>query len=229
MYRLDDVSRAYVRDGNELIALQVPSLKIGDGEYLAVVGASGSGKTTLLSILGGMLTPSTGQVWLGSDSLYDLSVVQRAEQRRSRIGFLFQAFHLVPYLTALENVQVPMALSGITASKQRERATALLERVGLTDRMHHKPASLSMGQQQRVALARMLANEPRVILADEPTGNLDPANRDRVLDFFDALNREGRTIVMVTHDSTAAQRSHRTLVLRDGIARYSPPLCSQAA
>jgi putative ABC transport system ATP-binding protein len=191
-------------------------LHVAAGEYLAVVGPSGSGKTTLLSLVGGMLTPETGKVWLDGAALYDGSATERARLRRDKIGFVFQTFNLVPYLTALENVQVPLYLAGFRKSEQRERALALLERVGLADRLHHRPGELSTGQQQRVALARTLANGPPVILADEPTGNLDGESRQRVLDFLAELHGHGRTIIVVTHDQTVAQHAERRLTLRDG-------------
>jgi putative ABC transport system ATP-binding protein len=217
MFRLENVSKNYTRRGRAVIAFATDSLTIAKGDYTAIVGPSGSGKTTLLSMLGGMLAPDAGKVWLGDDSLYDLPVKKRTALRRETIGFVFQTFNLVPYLKAWENVAVPLYLDGWTPSEQRERAMLLLEQVGLGDRLDHKPFELSIGQQQRVALARTLANEPSVILADEPTGNLDAENRARVLDFFDELHRQGRTIVMVTHDQTAANRARSMLALRDGL------------
>ena len=230
MFRLQDIARVYRKRQQEVVAFRTGLLDIADGEYIAVVGPSGSGKTTLLSMLGGMLSPDSGQVWLGETSLYDLSVTERAKLRRERIGFVFQTFNLVPYLTALENVQVPLYLSGFSPPVQRERAAAQLERVGLGNRLDHKPSELSTGQQQRVALARTLANNPKLILADEPTGNLDPDSRRMALDFFDELHREGCTIVMVTHDPTAAQRAARRLCLRDGeIVESLEPASKDAA
>jgi putative ABC transport system ATP-binding protein len=141
---------------------------------------------------------------------------KRAELRRKKIGFVFQTFNLIPYLTALENVQVPLLLTGVNERAQQERAASLLTRLGLADRLDHKPSELSVGQQQRVALARMLANDPAVVLADEPTGNLDPATSGQIIDFLEEVNREGRTVVMVTHDMRAAQRVKRILRLVDG-------------
>ncbi len=216
MFRLENVTKRYTRRGSQVTALHTDSLTVATGSYVAVVGPSGSGKTTLLSMLGGMLSPTSGQIRLGDVSLYDLSVAERARLRREKIGFVFQTFNLVPYLTALENVQIPLCLSGVASREQRQRATELLERVGLAERMHHKPSELSTGQQQRVALARTLANRPTVILADEPTGNLDPDSRRAVLDFLDELNREGCTIVMVTHDNVAAERAQSWLRLEAG-------------
>lgn len=216
MFHLQDITKVYRRRQQEVVAFKAASLDIGLGEYVAVVGPSGSGKTTLLSMLGGMLSPDSGKVWFGGESLYDLPIAERTKRRRERIGFVFQTFNLVPYLTALENVQVPLFLHGVSKSEQRDRAVALLEQVGLGNRIEHKPSELSTGQQQRVALARTLANNPRLILADEPTGNLDPDSREAVLSMFDNFVREGRTIVMVTHDPGAAARASRRLRLNDG-------------
>ena len=216
MFHLQDITKVYRRRQQEVVAFKTTSLDIGLGEYVAVVGPSGSGKTTLLSMLGGMLSPDTGKVWFGGESLYDLTVTERTRRRREQIGFVFQTFNLVPYLTALENVQVPLFLHGVSKSEQRDRAVALLDQVGLGNRIEHKPSELSTGQQQRVALARTLANNPRLILADEPTGNLDPDSREAVLSMFDNFVREGRTIVMVTHDPGAAARASRRLCLNDG-------------
>jgi putative ABC transport system ATP-binding protein len=213
MLRLEAVSKVYARGGRGVIALSPCHLTIETGAFLAVVGPSGSGKSTLLAILGGMLAPTTGTVWLDGQSLYDLSVPERARLRARKIGFVFQAFNLVPYLTALENVQVPLYLAGMELAEQRRRAAALLEQVGLGDRLGHRPSELSIGQQQRVALARTLANDPPLILADEPTGNLDPTTRTQVLRLLGDFHREGRTIVMVTHDPVAAGCANRLLHL----------------
>lgn len=216
MFQLQEVRKSYVRRGHTVTALGTSSLTIPRGDYAAIVGPSGSGKSTLLSVLGGMLTPDDGKVLLDDVSLYDLPVADRTAFRRERIGFVFQTFNLVPYLTALENVQIPLFLAGMSAAAQETRAKELLDRVGLGERMHHKPSELSTGQQQRVALARTLANDPPVILADEPTGNLDPDSRRIVLDFFDQLHSESRTILVVTHDMVVADRAKRTFHLADG-------------
>jgi len=216
MLRMEEVSKSYSHRGQPVTALAGASLHVPKGDFVAVVGPSGSGKSTLLLMLGGMLSPSSGRVFLEDQSLYDLTSDQRARLRKNKIGFVFQTFNLVTYLSALENLQVPLYLAGAERRVQQERAAALLERVGLADRLHHKPCELSVGQQQRVALARVLANDPAVILADEPTGNLDPETGRQVIDFFDEVNREGRTIVMVTHDPRAAQRARRVLRLADG-------------
>ena len=218
--RLETVSKTYSHRGKTVAALDNASLEIAPGEFVAVVGPSGSGKSTLLLVLGGMLSPSAGKVFLDGHSVYDLSPNERADLRRKKIGFVFQTFNLVPYLTALENVQIPLFLAGQDGATQRQLASALLERVGLGDRLDHKPPELSIGQQQRVAMARVLANNPEIILADEPTGNLDPQTGGQILDLLEQMHHEGRTVVMVTHDPRAAQRAKRTLRLADG--RISP-------
>jgi putative ABC transport system ATP-binding protein len=230
MIRLQDVTKVYAGRRQSVTALQAASLEIKAGEYVAVVGPSGSGKTTLLSLFGGMLSPNEGKVFVNGVSVYDQPVAARAALRRAQIGFVFQTFNLVPYLTAMENVQIPLYLAGLPAAGQRARAIELLGQVGLADRVDHKPGELSTGQQQRVALARTLANNPPIILADEPTGNLDPDSRRMVLDFFDALNAEGRTIVTVTHDEAAAQRAGRRIRLNAGaIESISAPRERRAA
>ena len=215
-YRLENVAKTYSRHGQTLTAFATSALEIAAREYVAIVGPSGSGKTTLLSMLGGMLSPTAGRVWLDGVSLYDLNLVERARKRRELIGFVFQTFNLIPYLTAIENVQMPLYLANLSREAQRDRAAKLLEQVGLADRLGHKPPELSIGQQQRVALARTLAADPPIILADEPTGNLDIESRGRVLDFLDTLHAQGRTIVMVTHDTAAAERASRRVIITGG-------------
>jgi putative ABC transport system ATP-binding protein len=216
MLKMEEVCKSYQHRGQVVKALDGATIDIPKGDFVSVVGPSGSGKSTLLLMLGGMLSPSSGRVLLEDESIYDLSSDGRARLRKENIGFVFQTFNLVPYLTALENVQIPLYLAGADEKAQEETATSLLNRVGLGDRLDHKPSELSVGQQQRVALGRMLANDPAVILADEPTGNLDPETADQVIRFFEEFNEEGRTIVMVTHDPRAAERAKRTLKLGDG-------------
>jgi len=227
MFELTNVSKCYPHKQGKVTALEPTTLRISRGEFVAVVGPSGSGKTTLLSILGGMLAPSTGQVLLDGKSFYHSTATRRAQMRLQQIGFVFQTFNLVPYLTALENVQVPLMLSQEKTVDRDRRAAELLARVGLAERMHHKPSELSVGQQQRVALARTLVNDPPVFLADEPTGNLDPATREHVLGFLGELSREGRTVVMVTHDPSAAERATRRLQLVDGAVRVDSEVSVQ--
>jgi putative ABC transport system ATP-binding protein len=216
MLRMEAVTKTYNHRGPAVTVLSDVSLEIPPGDFISIVGPSGSGKSTLLLALGGMLSPSSGIVELDGESLYELAPDRRAELRGQKIGFVFQTFNLVPYLTAVENVQIPLFLGGITGEEQRERAVSLLERLGLGDRLEHKPSQLSVGQQQRVALARMLANNPSIILADEPTGSLDPATSAQVMEFLEQMNQEGRTVVMVTHDPQVARRAKRTLTLENG-------------
>jgi putative ABC transport system ATP-binding protein len=216
MLKMENVSKAYRHRGQAVTALDNATVHIPRGDFVSVVGPSGSGKSTLLLMLGGMLSPTAGRVLLEDESVYDMNPSDRARLRREKVGFVFQTFNLVPYLSALENVQVPLFLAKMEMDAQEKRAIALLERVGLSDRLYHKPCELSVGQQQRVALARMLANDPAVILADEPTGNLDPETSEQIIGFLAEFNAEGRTIVMVTHDPRAARRAKRTLRLKDG-------------
>jgi putative ABC transport system ATP-binding protein len=216
MLRMDNVTKMYQLRGQPVVGLDNATLQIARGDFVSLVGPSGSGKSTLLLMLGGMLSPTGGRVMLDGHSLYEQSADDRARLRRQYIGFVFQTFNLVPYLTALENVQIPLYLGGVDRDTQHERARDLLDRVGLADRLDHKPSELSVGQQQRVALARMLANDPAVILADEPTGNLDPDTAAQVIGFLEDVNKEGRTIVMVTHDPRAAARAKRMVRLVEG-------------
>lgn len=216
MFELRNVTKTYECRGQIVNALNETSLAIGNNEFIALVGPSGSGKTTMLSLLGGMMAPTSGEVLFRGESLYDMSLTDRTKLRLKSLGFVFQSFNLVPWLSAIENVQVPLSLAAESASVQQERAAELLNRVGLSDRMHHLPSELSQGQQQRVALARTLANDPQVILADEPTGNLDPESREQIMNLLSEFQSEGRSIVMVTHDQFAAEYAERSLRLIDG-------------
>jgi putative ABC transport system ATP-binding protein len=216
MLKVEGAKKHYKHRGKLIAALDDMHLEIASREFVAIVGQSGSGKSTLLLALGGMLSLTEGKIYLDGESLYDLSPDKRASIRGEKIGFVFQTFNLIPYLTALENVQVPLMLKRVGEDEQKTKASALLDRVGLSDRMDHKPSELSVGQQQRVALARVLANDPKLVLADEPTGNLDPATREQIMKFLVELNEEGRTVVMVTHDPEVASRAKRTLTLNDG-------------
>lgn len=217
MYQLQSVTHAYQRRGQTVTALDDVTLDIPQNDFIAVVGPSGSGKTTLLSVLGGMLAPTAGQVVLDRKSIYELSIAERAALRQQTIGFVFQSFNLIPWLSACENVQIPLMLCGQSPDKQRQRALELLDRVGLSDRTDHRPAELSQGQQQRVALARTLANDPQVILADEPTGNLDSDTRVQVMEYLTEFHNDGRTIVLVTHDAQTAAFAKRTIRLVAGV------------
>jgi putative ABC transport system ATP-binding protein len=213
---LDSVHKVYRRADHSVAALDGVSLTVEEHEFLFVVGESGSGKSTLLFTIGGLVRPSSGQVHVEDTPVYDVSVGRRARLRLHRIGFVFQTFNLVPYLTALENVQVPLCLAGKGNREQRRAANGLLERLGMSDRSGHLPADLSVGERQRVAIARALANGPSLILADEPTGNLDPARADDVMDFFQELHGGGMTIMVVSHDPRAAARASRLVRLASG-------------
>ncbi|WP_168566063.1 ABC transporter ATP-binding protein [Crateriforma spongiae] len=216
MLLMQNVTKTYEMHRQKVVALDDATLEIPKGDFVSLIGPSGSGKSSLLVMLGGMLSPTSGRVLLNDQSMYDLNADGRARMRQAHIGFVFQTFNLIPYLTAQENVQIPLYLSGTSEADHGDRAAELLARVGLGDRLDHKPTELSVGQQQRVALARMLANDPDVILADEPTGNLDPETSEQVIEYFEQFNREGRTIVMVTHNPEAAERAKRVLKLRNG-------------
>lgn len=216
MLKVKNVSKIYKKGCQEVKAIDDVSLTISKGDFVSITGPSGSGKSSLLLMLGGMLSPSLGKILIDEDSLYELNPNERASLRQKKMGFVFQTFNLIPYLSAMQNVQVPLFLSGMDEKTQMERAQVLLERVGLGDRMDHIPSELSVGQQQRIALARMLANDPDIILADEPTGNLDPEMSQHVINFLAELNQEGRTIVLVTHDMNVAKRAKRTIKISKG-------------
>ena len=210
----DALTRTYVSGGREISVLKNITFDLPPGGFLAVVGPSGSGKSTLLGLLAGLDRPTSGRVFLDGRDLSALTEDQRASLRAERVGFVFQSFHLIPTLTARENVQVPLELRG---EDGRARADELLARVGLEDRGHHYPAQLSGGEQQRVALARAFCHRPRILFADEPTGNLDAANGQMVVGLMVELNRElGTTVVLVTHDHELASRARRVIRLRDG-------------
>lgn len=214
--RLESVEKTYPHRAQGVTALTGVDLKVEKGEFVTITGPSGSGKTTLLLTMGGLIHPTRGKVLVDGVPVYDVPVKERSRLRLGKIGFLFQTFNLIPYLTAEENVSVPLHLTGMDKDRQRARSRELLERFGLGDRLSHKPSELSIGQQQRVALARALANDPELILADEPTGNLDPATTDEVMAAFRDLTAKGKTLVMVTHSDCLAGQGTRRLVLTAG-------------
>ncbi len=211
-----DLTRTYEMDGQTVAALSDVSFHIGQGEYAAIVGPSGSGKSTLMHLLGCLDRPSAGQYLLDGQDISQLPDKRLAHLRGEKIGFVFQGFQLIPRMTALENVLLPMILCGMKEKERTARAEALLGRVGLGDRLHHRPSQLSGGQQQRVAIARALAREPAVPLADEPTGSLDPQSTREVLSLLDELHREGHTVLLITHDMAVARRAQRQLVIQGG-------------
>jgi ABC-type lipoprotein export system ATPase subunit len=214
--RTRGVDKEYGRGAGLVHALDAVEVEVGSGETLAVMGPSGRGKSTLLHVLGGLERPTGGEVWLAGRRIDQLSEKALARLRRHAIGFVFQAFHLMDELTAVENVELPALLAGRSPREARRRAEELLERVGLTDRAKHLPSALSGGQRQRVAIARALSNEPLVVLADEPTGNLDSAATLDVLRLLDSLRAAGQTLLIVTHDARIAATADRLISMRDG-------------
>lgn len=213
--RLENVWKVY-KEGVETVALRGVDLSIEEGEYVSIMGPSGSGKSTLMHIMGLLDTPTRGKVYIEGRDVSRMNEDERARIRRKKIGFVFQAYNLIPSLTAVENVELPLLLDGVPREERRKVAVSLLERMGLGNRLHYYPNQLSGGQQQRVAIARALANDPRIILADEPTGNLDTKTGRKILDLFKELHEEGRTLVVVTHDPEVAREAERIVKIRDG-------------
>ena len=216
MIELQGIKKIYLMGSQSLEALRGVSLKIGKGEFISIMGPSGSGKSTLMNIIGCLDTPTAGEYVLDGDKVAGLSFDQLAAVRNCKIGFVFQNFNLLPYATAWENVELPLLFDGKSARKRKERVTELLNAVGLYDWRAHRPSELSGGQQQRIALARALANDPPILLADEPTGNLDSKSGEEIMDVLTELWKEGRTIVMVTHNDHISSRSQRIIRLFDG-------------
>jgi putative ABC transport system ATP-binding protein len=214
---ITDLRKLYVMGEEEVAALAGVTLSIARGENVAVIGPSGSGKSSLMNILGGLDRPSSGSYRFDGEDVGSFTDDELAAFRRRRIGFVFQSFQLLPRLTALQNVELPMIYAGLPPKDRRDRAAALLERVGLGTRMGHKPTQLSGGQQQRVAIARSLANSPDLLLADEPTGALDTQTGQEVLALFRQLNSEGLTLILVTHDLDVAHAARRRVSFRDGL------------
>ena len=220
LIELQDIHKTYYLGEVDVPVLKGISLNVEQGELMALMGASGSGKSTLMNILGCLDHPTAGKYWLDNEEVSQLSPDGRALVRNHKIGFVFQSFNLLPRTSALENVVMPLNYTdeNLTEREGRRRATELLERVGLGDRMHHEPSQLSGGQQQRVAIARALVNRPRLLFADEPTGNLDSKTSKEILEMFQRLNREeGLTIILVTHDAGIAQYARRTVRISDGL------------
>ena len=216
LIHLEGIKKVFLTDEVETHALQDVHLDVQPGEYVAISGPSGCGKTTLLSLLGLLDTPSDGEYTLAGEPVAKLSAAERARIRNRQIGFIFQAFNLIGDLTVYENVELPLTYRGLSASERKRRVSEALEKVGMSHRMKHYPAQLSGGQQQRVAVARAVAGDPAILLADEPTGNLDSTNGEAVMELLRELHRGGATICMVTHDPRYAQHADRSIHLFDG-------------
>ena len=216
LVELRNVSKIYHLGGEEIRALDDVSLDIHEGEFISIIGPSGSGKSTLMHILGCLDSPTAGTIKLDGVMIQDASARQLAAMRNRKIGFVFQFFNLLPKLNVLQNVELPMIYSGVSGRERRQRALAALESVDLVNRARHRPSQLSGGQQQRVAIARALVNHPRIVFADEPTGNLDSHTGEAILELFRKLSTEGRTIVLVTHDPEIAAVTPRRIEIRDG-------------
>jgi putative ABC transport system ATP-binding protein len=216
MISMKGIRKVYSMGRMDVEALRGVDLEIAANEYVAVVGPSGSGKSTLMNILGCLDTPTSGEYLLSGEAVGGLDRNRLAEIRNKRIGFVFQNFNLLPYASALENVELPLLFGGVGTRERHERAAAMLARVGLEDRMEHKPTELSGGQMQRVAIARALVNDPAIVLADEPTGNLDSASGQAIVSLFRELHAAGQTIVLITHDSGVARLAERVVRMQDG-------------
>jgi len=216
LIELNDIVKIYQVGLEKVEALKGVSLKIEENEYLAIMGPSGSGKSTLMNILGCLDTPTSGTYRFGHELVSEMNDDQLAEIRNREIGFVFQTFNLLPRATALHNVELPMIYNGTPASERRRIAQQALEMVGLANRLNHKPNELSGGQRQRVAIARALVNKPKIILADEPTGNLDTRTGEEIMDIFEKLHENGNTIILVTHEEYIAEHTNRIIRLRDG-------------
>jgi putative ABC transport system ATP-binding protein len=217
LIELTDVRKTYRSGSLRVTALDGITLAIDEGEYVAIMGPSGSGKSTLMHILGCLDVPTSGSYRLAGEDVSDMSEIQLADVRNRRVGFVFQQFNLLASMSAQRNVELPLSYGGVGRAERRERAIASLDRVGLGDRLQHRPGELSGGEQQRVAIARALVTEPDLLLADEPTGNIDSAATSEILSLFDELHGSDRTIVVITHEADVARRGERTVRLLDGL------------
>jgi putative ABC transport system ATP-binding protein len=230
--RIEQLRKDYVLGAETVHALRGLDLLVERNEYIAIMGPSGSGKSTLMNLIGCLDTPSAGEYWLNGHAVSQRSDDELAHIRNREIGFVFQTFNLLPRATALHNVELPLVYAGVTGKERKERAARMLDQVGLGDRMTHRPSELSGGQRQRVAIARALINNPAILLADEPTGNLDSQTGEEIMALFHTLHDAGQTIVLVTHEADIAQNAERQIFLKDGvIARdersYRPPSPNQ--
>ncbi len=217
MIQMENVTRVFDTGKVKVSALRGIDLTVENGELLAIMGPSGSGKSTLMHIMGCLDTPTSGEYVLDGEIIRDQSDDRLADIRNRKIGFVFQSFNLLPYASAFENVELPLIFAGMSTRKRHQRVTELLEQVGLDDRMTHKPSELSGGQQQRVAIARAMVNDPKIIMADEPTGNLDSKSGQEIMDLFTDLWKAGNTIVMITHDPIVSEHCRRVVHLKDGL------------
>jgi putative ABC transport system ATP-binding protein len=217
MIQMKAIKKIYSTGKVDVEALRGIDLEVDRNEFISIMGPSGSGKSTLMNIIGCLDTPTSGEYFLEGEKVQTLTSNQLAEIRNQKVGFVFQNFNLLPYATAFENVEVPLIFKGVSLRKRRKRAEELLDRVGLKDRMDHKPTELSGGEMQRVSIARALANQPSIILADEPTGNLDSVSGKEIVDLFEDLCKQGHTIVVITHDQEISGRTKRIIKLRDGM------------
>ncbi len=214
---ISGLTKIYQKDSEAVQVLQGIDLSVAEGDYLALMGPSGSGKTTLLNLIAGIDKPDAGELLVGGEDITRLGEADLADWRASNVGFVFQFYNLMPVLTAFENVELPLLFGGVSPRKRRERVEELMARVGLSDRMEFKPTELSGGQMQRVAIARALAMNPDVVLADEPTGNLDTSAGGDIMELFTDLWKQGSTLVVITHDMTLARRAGRAVEIRDGL------------
>ena len=214
---IKDLKKTYIMGMEEVRALQSITLDVEKNEYMALMGASGSGKSTLMNLLGCLDSPTSGDYYLNGKNVSIMSDSQLAEIRNKEIGFVFQTFNLLPRLSALDNVALPLVYAGLSKSERNDKAASVLESVGLGDRITHKPNELSGGQRQRVAIARALVNDPAIILADEPTGNLDTKTSIEIMEIFERIHENGNTIIVVTHEPDIAEHCHRMVRLRDGL------------